>query len=395
MNSKLKRRRFLSSAIVLGAGAMAWPLVSCTNKLNAETKTQGFFTVGQHNGRWWLVTPNNEYTFSIGINHVDPAAIRYTFSDGVWDSKYGNSMEKWLPKVKQDLTDWGFNCIGWDQEVVIITPEMHRHSRCFTYEEYQWLDMPYFHLLPVIESHQWEWETKLPDITGSAFKDWCDYIARDKCARLKDDPNLIGYFFTDCPAWIHSNENNSWKAPIFDPEMENSESGRKEIFDKATIYYKTVVEAIRRYDPNHLICGDRYEANAPISESVLKAAMPYVDIFSFQCFGSADNIYQKLSKWGTHLKKPILLADSMISREKSHGWPPTQDLTQDDVQYGEIMKALRKIPECMGFHLCGAYIKNSARRYGLLDQKDNEEPTTQGIKKVNIEQQEWGKKQMG
>lgn len=389
MKYTFNRRHFIGSAITIGSGVIIWPLARCTEDSTSRTKSNNFFTVGQRNGRWWLITPDNEYIFSIGINHVDPAAIRFEASGGIWDSKYGNSMNEWLPKVKQDLTDWGFNCLGWDQEVVIISPEMHRHSRCFTYEEYQWLDMPYFHLLPVIESHQWEWETKLPDITGTAFKDWCDYIARDKCARLKDDQKLIGYFFTDCPAWIHSNENNSWKAPIFDPEMENSESGRKEIFEKATIYYKTVVDAIRRYDPNHLICGDRYEANAPISESVLQAAIPFVDIFSFQCFGTVDNIYQKLSRWGKYLKKPILLADSMINKEGFHGWPPKQDRTQDDEQYAEIMKALRRIPECMGFHLCGAYIKNNARRYGLLSQQDQAEPTTQGIKEVNIEQNEW------
>jgi hypothetical protein len=394
MKSTIDRRCFLGNALKLGTGSLVLPLMRCTEKSSTVAESKRFFTVDKRNGRWWLVTPQNEYIFSIGMNHVDPAAIRFTYSDGIWDSKYGNNMKEWLPKVKQDLTDWGFNCMGWDQEVVIIRPEMHRHSRCFTYEEYQWLDMPYFHLLPIIESHQWEWETKLPDITGSAFKDWCDYVARDKCARLKDDPKLVGYFFTDCPAWIHSNDNNSWKAPIFDPEMENSESGRKEIYEKATIYYKTVVEAIRRYDPNHLICGDRYEANAPISESVLKAAMPYTDIFSFQCFGSVDNIYQKLSHWGQYLKKPILLADSMISREGNHGWPPTQDLTQDDEDYGEVMKALRTIPECMGFHLCGAYIKNNARRYGLLDQQDQEEPTTQGIKKANLEQMAWVKEQV-
>ncbi len=394
MTSKIDRRRFLGSALALGAGSMAWPLTQCTGNSNTLSKSNSFYTVGQRKGRWWLVTPDNECTFSIGINHLDPAAIRFTYSGGIWDSKYENSMAKWLPKVKQDLKGWGFNCLGWDQEVVIIHPEMHRHSRSFTYEEYQWLDMPYFHLLPVIESHQWEWETKLADITGSAFKDWCDYIARDKCARLKDDPKLVGYFFTDCPAWIHSNDGNSWKAPIFDPEMENSETGRQEIFEKATIYYKTVVDAIRRYDPNHLICGDRYEANAPISESVLKAAMPYVDIFSFQCFGSVDNIYQKLSRWGKYLKKPILLADSMINKEGFHNWPPEQDRIQDDLQYGEIMKALRRIPECMGFHLCGAYIKNNARKYGLLDPQDNEEPTTQGIKKVNLEQMNWVHEQL-
>ena len=395
MKLTYNRRQFINSVAALGMGSILWPLTGRQKNANLSGKTKKFFTVDQRNGRWWLVSPENEYTFSIGINHVDPAAIRYEESEGIWDSSYGNSMKEWLPKVNRDLTSWGFNCIGWEQEVVIISSEMHRHSRCFTYEEYQWLDMPYFHLLPVIESHQWEWETKLPDITGTAFKDWCDYIARDKCARLKDDPKLIGYFFTDCPAWIHSNKNNAWKAPIFDPEMENSEAGRKEIFEKATIYYRTVVEAIRRYDPNHLICGDRYEANAPISMEVIKAAMPYVDIFSFQCFGTVDNIFQKLSKWAKILKKPILLADSMINKEGFHGWPPKQDRTQDDEQYDEIMKALRKIPECMGFHLCGAYIKNDARKYGLLNQKDQEESTTQGIKKVNIEQREWVRKQLG
>jgi hypothetical protein len=58
------------------------------------------------------------------------------------------------------------------------------------------------------------------------------------------------------------------------------------------------------------------------------------------------------------------------------------------------MKALRKIPECMGFHLCGAYIKNDARRYGLLNQQDHEEPTTQGIKKANLDQIKWVQEQL-
>jgi len=388
MKAARGRRQFIGNSTRIAIGSLL-PFKGCLEKEKLTNKSIGFYKVAQDNGRWWIVTPEKEYTFSIGINHIDPAAIRFQHSNNIWESSYGNSMETWLSKVKQDLTSWGFNCIGWEQEVVIIKPEMHRHSRTFTFEEYQWLDMPYFHMLPVIESHQWEWETRLPDITGSAFKDWCDYIARDKCTRMKDDPNLVGYFFTDCPAWIHSSEGNSWKAPIFDPEMENSEAGRKEIYEKATIYYKTIVEAIKRYDSNHLICGDRYEANAPISLEVIKAALPYVDIFSFQCFGSVDNIYQKLSHWAGFIKKPILLADSMINKEKARGWPPQKDRTQDDQQYQEIMKALRKIPECVGFHLCGAYIKNNARKYGLLDHLDSEEPTTQGIKKANLEQQQW------
>ncbi len=119
MKSTIDRRRFLCNAISLSAGSMALPLMQFTGKSNTVVESKGFFTVDQRNGPWPLVTPENEYIFSIGINHVDPAAIRFTYSEGLCDSRYGNSMEKWLSKVKQDLTDWGFNCLGWDQEVVI------------------------------------------------------------------------------------------------------------------------------------------------------------------------------------------------------------------------------------------------------------------------------------
>ena len=147
-------------------------MLPCACLSPSQEKPEAFYRLAQKNGRWWLLSPEGEHLFSMGLNHLDPAAIRFLASKGIWEEKYGNSMKNWLPKVKTDLKDWGFNCIGWEQEVVIIQPEMHRHSRAFTFEEYQWLDMPYFHLLPVIESHQWEWETRLPDIKSRAFAEW-------------------------------------------------------------------------------------------------------------------------------------------------------------------------------------------------------------------------------
>ena len=29
----------------------------------------------------------------------------------------------------------------------------------------------------------------MPDLMSSDFEEWCDYVARDDCARLRDDPN--------------------------------------------------------------------------------------------------------------------------------------------------------------------------------------------------------------
>ena len=134
--------------------------------------------------------------------------------------------------------------------------------------------MPYCHLLPFMQSHQWEKHTIHFDFRSEDWKEWCDYIARSHCAELSDDPNLIGYFYSDCPTWTHTRPHNTWRGPIFDPGRLESEAGRKELSELAEIYYKTTHDAIRRYDPHHLILGDRYEANAPIAMEVVNAAKP-------------------------------------------------------------------------------------------------------------------------
>jgi hypothetical protein len=91
--------------------------------------------------------------------------LRYEENIHIWREKYGNSMERWLKEsVASSLKDWGFNCVGWNQEVISRGLTNHRHSRHFTYEEYQWLDMSYCHQLPFADFPQWEAETKNQEI---------------------------------------------------------------------------------------------------------------------------------------------------------------------------------------------------------------------------------------
>ena len=266
-----------------------------------------FFTVGRINNHWWFMTPEGKPFFSIGMNHIDSATLRYKENIHIWQEKYGNSQKRWIQEaVVPDLKKWGFNTIGWIQEVVLRGPTMHRHSRNFTYEEYQWADMPYCHLLPFSEIHQWECETRHPDFFSQEFEDWCDYVARDSCARMADDPKLIGYFYSDCPTWIHTNY-PKLKGPLFAPELLKSESGKKQLFDMATQYYKVTHDSIRRYDQNHLILGDRYEAKVPLPEEVLKAAVPYIDVLSFQYFDSSDKIIPDFQGWHELAGLPVLL----------------------------------------------------------------------------------------
>ncbi|MEZ5354085.1 MAG: hypothetical protein R2762_15715 [Bryobacteraceae bacterium] len=367
---KVNRRQFVSF-LATAAGAQA---------------ADGFFTVMKRNGRWWLRTPKGEPFFSIGFNHIDAAPLRYAESGDIWNRKYGNNMERWLRQaVRPDLEAWGFNSVGWTQEVVVIHDTIHRHSPSFTYEEYQWLGLPYCHLLPFAEIHQWDAEVKLPDFTSSGFEDWCDYVARSQCGRLAGDSKLIGYFYTDCPVWIHTRPWNAWKGPLFDPARLQSEAGRRELRELAARYYKVTHDAIRRYDRNHLIFGDRYEAGAPVAEPVLQAAAPYVDVFSFQDFGTVERIGNDLRRFAAMTGKPILLADSAGRIDLPDGVR-----RNDPAKYAATLAALREIPECVGFHLCGAYLRNRARKRGLRGPDESpDEASITGITAANREMAAW------
>lgn len=377
----MDRRSFIN---IMGLTSAIAPLaIGCKPWKNKED----FFTITKIGERFLLQDPDGRNFFSIGINHIDSAPLRYVENGTLWYDKYHNSMQKWLSRdVRIKLLDWGFNTMGWNQEVVTRQPGMVRHSRSFTPEEYQWLNMPYCHMLPFAEFHQWDAETIYPNFFGAGFEEWCDFVARDEAARLKDDQNLIGYFYIDCPTWIHTTPQTEWKGPMFDPERLKSESGKKELFDMATRYYKVTHDAIRRYDKNHLIFGDRYEAARPLSEEVIMAASPYVDILSFQHFAPPKKIAENLNYWHNLTGKPTLMADCshQVMDEKTGYLMHTLD------GYPEIYSLLKEVNSCVGYHLCGAYLENRVRKRGLL--KENEIPNEDVIAmmtRVNREMEEW------
>lgn len=362
--------------------------VAFTNHISAaaQSRRPKFFTLAQRGKRWWFTTPEGKPFFSLGLNHIDPAPLRYTSNGDLWRRKYGNSMERWLQQsVAPDLRAWGFNSVGWTQEFVTRGPTNARHSRHFTFEEYQWLGLPYCHQLPFADFHNWEVETRNPRFNSPEFADWCDYVAREHCARMADDPKLIGYFYVDCPTWVHTTNSNQWKGPLFDPEQRKTEAGRKELFELATRYYRITHDAIRRYDKNHLILGDRYEAAKLIAEEVVQAALPYVDVLSFQHFATPEPVSRNLAHWHEKTGKPVLLADHADVIRLPDG-----SQRHNGASYVEMLRRLRELPGCVGFHLCGAYLRNENRKRALRDAAEKPDvEVLQFITKANQEAQAW------
>ena len=106
----LPRRRFMKQTAKFAAlTVIAKPLLSFESaEASAQTtqvNTRGFFTVGQRKGRWWFITPEGRPFFSIGLNHIDSATLRYKENAHLWRDKYDNSMEKWLKQVRNDLLE--------------------------------------------------------------------------------------------------------------------------------------------------------------------------------------------------------------------------------------------------------------------------------------------------
>ena len=65
-----------------------------------------------------------------------------------------------------------------------------------------------------------------------------------------------------------------------------------------------------------MILGDRHEANAAIAMEVVEAALPFVDVLSFQDF--RDPVAH-LDEWHKKTRKPVLLADAAgLRRPRSH-----------------------------------------------------------------------------
>ncbi len=306
-----------------------------------------------------LIDSNGAPFFSMGLNHIDFSAL----IDGnpeFWFGECGNSRKKWLREyVVPDLKRWGFNSIGWNQEISIKTDTIARHTQSFTVEEYDSLDIHFCHMLPFVESHQWELETRLPDLYGRDFEAFCRWTARYWCRRLNGNANLIGYFYVDCPIWVH--RPRVWtKEPLFPPEELSTRSGRKKLFELARHYYKMLHDSIREYDPNHLILGDRYEAAESIPEELLTAAADYVDVISIQDFSpDPEDIVSRIEWIHSVTGKPVLLADSLVDKQILFDLPESLERFREALT--SKMALLKNHRRCLGWHLCGGYIRHPER----------------------------------
>lgn len=320
-----------------------------------KSDATGFFRVAELDGRWCFITPDGHAFISAGINHVD---YREDYSDEFVDFVTGH------------LRDWGFNAIGWSQEISSRDPTtgVMVHSRGWGPDQYARANMPYMHLIRFTDI-EWYVDEQFPDVFSDAFAQKCDRLAKDVCAKLRDDPCLIGYFYADTPNWPLWAETVGWE----------------KLGKIARRYYQVIHDAIRRYDTNHLLLGDRYKGDRVFSvgtfsvdglpEVVLEAMKSTVDVLSVEYYRPDPRIEEDLARWHAVTGKPILMADSafLAPTDALKVSPNSPCYVPDQAARGKAyQKHARRLyanPPVIGWHWC-AFGRSKGRKSGLLDGED-------------------------
>lgn len=343
----------------------------------------GRFRLQRGDDRWWLVDPDGNGFITVGLNHVEETSLKYPHNLDVWKEKYG-SRGAWIRDgVVRDLKDWGFNTIGWTGEYIsgdwgvaldwFGDPINLGHSGGWTAADFEAANMPYCLQLRVAEIEDWNGQPSFPDVYSEDFDEYCVFLARSVCHDHARSKNLLGYFLTNIPAWLPHASGEDF------PRLKGlDEAARDEkLHDVASKYYETITKHIRTYDPDHLILGDRYNADKSIPEPVLSAMQSFVDVLSVQYFGSGGQearrqMKENLTRWHEQTGKPVINADI-------GNWTPTtlnpNRVSEIESQAGrardyvEAIEAVIEEPWFLGWYWC-AYIENTARGWGMKDPRD-------------------------
>ncbi len=314
----------------------------------------GFFHTKKVDGRWWIVEPNGHAFYSIGTDHIYFDGHR---CESLGYAPYGRNArakyateEQWNETQHERLTTWGFNTVPYASEGL-------RH-RGLAHVETLSLGTTFSDTDSLSPKTTW---TGFPNVFSPEWPKHCDRVARERCAKVKDDPWVLGYFLDNELEWFSTDEpvglfGATWRRAASDsakqawvsflrtelgdvkefeqhwgvhvgsfeelaahqqPVPPKTDKGKaialkflREIADR---YFRTCVEAIHRHDPNHMILGCRFASRAP---AIWDIAGKYCDIVTFNYYkwidvdrGVPEELVREMTSWYEQAQKPMILTE--------------------------------------------------------------------------------------
>ena len=365
----------------------------------------GFYRTAEVDGTWWLLDPEDNKFFTIGINHIDPNFFLADEYREATLAKYGPGIQHdnlmanldgpeaiafmdWGTALTQS---WGFNTLGAQN------PIAHR-------------TLPWVATFRPADLEGWSFmKRRYPDpfaksTARALFKKATDW-AEDK----RDDPMIVGVTMTAMPIWhIKPNRQHEWyaalmKLPADAPGKVAWLSAMKERYrtptQAAAVYgvqadswselaaiqqwgrvadpdavrldqrvflpriakawYSTVQGVIRKTMPNHLIFGDKFVPNRDLPDWMVPIVGENVDVLYLQWFTHADEQLATLRELHLRTGKPIIMGDFAFAHPNPQvPIPKGQEVdTQEDVgkAYATYVETLASEPYFIGLHHCGTF----------------------------------------
>lgn len=399
----------------------------------------GFFRV-EKDSRWWLVSPEGNAFLSFGINHMYPDLWKQAYNEDAWKRKLGleklegppfnAALRSWFLKT---CKEFGFNTVGVHNALQVInTP---RPAVPYM-RPIRFLDVPHWKaevpdenfkdvFSPAFAAHcdqlAKEYAAPLKDdpfLLGYSMTD-CPLFTEEDC---RSRPDVIGGARREARiGWPRRLRNlgpatpgkqayvkkmkeiyrgeivgfNSTYGTSFDTfdalanttqwrpqtDLSNANETRDNLLFLQLVvetYYQTVLDAIRRYDPNHLFVGDKLNANTDSLDTVLAVTSRFTDIIFYQMYARYEVQEPRLDRWSRKVDKPVMNGDSAFTMITQHMPRPFGPIADNLAQRGEwtvefFQKAFSR-PEFVGWHYCGLIDapnlvprKHDRQHSGLMD----------------------------
>ena len=317
----------------------------------------GRFHLANTGDRHYLVDPQGKPFFTLGINHIN--AVQEAADPDIFAEQYGNDWVQYATSAAKDLVRWHYNTAGYGSPEAIY-PLMPYMEDSFLERNSNFLSNAEFFY---------------PDVFDPAVQAAKLEKLRWMCRNI-ENPNLIGYYWTDTPQWDLERSlrtrGTNWvmairNLPVNAPGriryeqylQECSEAGTQATDEGflaliAQAHYQLIGEATRKLHPGALVFGERYLLNDH-PKVVLEAAMPYIDVLSIQP-GSDRFEAEYFDALYAQYKKPIIICDHQCSfptpQYDKTMWKQLENEAAVADMYRQYLAAACAKPYIIGYHRC-------------------------------------------
>lgn len=337
----------------------------------------GFFRTEKIDNRWWIIDPEGNQFIHKAIAVFNPGSSDR--QKAALTSKFG-STANWAKSQTDMIKANGFNGVGSWSNVGEINKLTNPPAFCVFLEPAAKLKN-YLKANGEPSDHE-GWEGYQWDIPPVFFPQIDEYIDREikTITQYRDNQFLLGYFVDNELPWKNDALGNCLDVTKFPKTHVNNitaqtwldaRKGRPSTIadanasDKSAFtafmfetFISKVEVAIRKYDPNHLFLGTKFnqEKHELINPDVMKVAGQYVDVITVDHYRSWEPNQTMLQNWVSWSGKPFMIVEFYVKGEDSGlpnktgaGWNVATQ-AERGYFYQNFTIELIKSKGCVGWH---------------------------------------------